>query len=105
MEGKGAKDRRIAAIADAQHGVVSRAQLLSAGFTRNEIDNRIGARRLQRLSRGVYAVGHRVLTIEGWWMAAVLAGGSGAVLSHGTAAAVGELRPVGRGLVHVTVPR
>jgi len=34
MEGKLAKDPLIAALADAQHGVVNRAHLLNAGFTR-----------------------------------------------------------------------
>jgi hypothetical protein len=87
-----------------QRGVVSRSQLLHAGLTRNEIENRMAARRLVAVHRGVYAVGHRVLTAEGWWMAAVLAGGEGAVLSHTSAAAVWELRRVGSGMVHITVP-
>jgi hypothetical protein len=37
-------------------------------------------------------------------MAAVLAAGAGAVLSHGTAAAAWDLRPVGAGAIHVTIP-
>jgi hypothetical protein len=52
----------------------------------------------------VYAVGHRVLTVQGRWMAAVLAAGDGAVLSHGTAAALWDLRRTGGGAIHVTVP-
>jgi very-short-patch-repair endonuclease len=59
---------------------------------------------LQEIYPGVYAVGHRVLTIEGRWMAAVLACGQGAVLSHATAAAAWDLRPVGSGAIHVTIP-
>jgi very-short-patch-repair endonuclease len=50
----------------------------------------------------VYSVGHRVLTIEGRWMAATLA--TGGVLSHATAAAAWEMRPSGGGAIHVTVP-
>ena len=91
-------------MADEQFGVVSRAQLLSAGLTRREIEAWVAARRLQRVHRGVYAVGHSVLRVEGRWMAAVLACGQGAVLSHQTAASVWELRRLGSGAVHVTVP-
>ncbi len=104
MGAKGASDLVIARFADAQYGVVSRAQLVSAGLTRNEIGQRVEMQRLRRLHQGVYAVGHRVLRIEGHWMAAVLACGEGAVLSHQTAPAVWELRRVGSGAIHVTVP-
>jgi very-short-patch-repair endonuclease/predicted transcriptional regulator of viral defense system len=104
MAGKSAQDLEIAAFADAQHGVVSRAQLLQAGLTRNEIDHRIAARRLRRVHQGVYAVGHKRLRVEGRWMAAVLACGKGAVLSHQTAAAAWELRRVGSGAIHISVP-
>ena len=47
---------------------------------------------LHRLHRGVYAVGHRPLTDEGRWMAAVLACGEGAVLSHQAAGELWGLR-------------
>jgi uncharacterized protein DUF559 len=60
--------------------------------------------RLHAVYRGVYAVGHRVLTREGRWMAAVLAGGTNAVPSHAAAAAAWDLRPVGSGAIHVTIP-
>src|SRR3954454_1759252 len=90
MDGKGATDRRIAALASAQHGVASRAQLASLGLTRNEIDNRTAAGRLHVVHRGVYAVGHTVLTLNGRWMAATLA--TGGVLSHGSAAAAWGFR-------------
>ena len=91
----------IAALAGDQHGVVARAQLLVLGLTEREIHRRAQAQRLHRLHRGVYAVGHRVLTREGRWMAATLA--TGGVLSHQTAAAAWELRPTSAALVHVTV--
>jgi very-short-patch-repair endonuclease len=94
----------IPALAAQQHGVVSRAQLRVAGLHNLAIDRRISAGRLHPVHRGVFAVGHNVLTVEGRWMAAVLAGGTNAVLSHASAAAAWELRPVGTGAVHVTVP-
>jgi predicted transcriptional regulator of viral defense system len=104
MRGKLDKDLVIATLADAQHGVVARAQLISAGLSGDDVDRRAGARRLRRLHRGVFAVGHRRLTVEGWWMAAVLACGPGAVLSHVSAAIAWELRRSASGLIHVTVP-
>jgi very-short-patch-repair endonuclease len=100
--GKSAKDRTLAALAGAQHGVVARAQLLTLGFTPRRVEHRVRAGRLHVLHRGVYAVGHRALTIEGRWMAAVMA--TNAVLSHASAAAAWDLRRVGSGAIHVTVP-
>jgi very-short-patch-repair endonuclease len=96
-------DRVIARLASAQHGVVERSQLLQAGVSAREIQRRCEAERLHRIHRGVYAVGHRVLTLHGHWMAAVLACGAGAALSHTTAAAAWDLRRAG-GVIHVTVP-
>jgi very-short-patch-repair endonuclease len=101
---KSARDREVAAIADAQHGVVARAQLVEAGLTRREIGEWVAAGRLHRMHRGVYAVGHKHLRVQGRWLAAVLACGKGAVLSHQTAASLWDLRRVGSGAIHVTVP-
>jgi very-short-patch-repair endonuclease len=80
-------DGLIAALARRQHGVVSRVQLLDAGVGREAVQHRLDHRRLHPLYRGVYAVGHRVLTPDGRRMAGVLAMGPGAVLSHRAAAA------------------
>jgi very-short-patch-repair endonuclease len=67
------------------------------------VRRRVEAGRLHRLHRGVYAVGHRSLSWRGRWLAAVLAAGDGAVLSHASAVALWEfLRPI-EGPVHVTV--
>jgi very-short-patch-repair endonuclease len=96
-------DLEIARLADAQHGVVTRSHLLHAGLTNERIDRLARAGRLHRLYRGVYAVGHRVLTLEGRWMAAVLACGPNAALSHTTAAAARDLRRADSA-IHVTVP-
>jgi predicted transcriptional regulator of viral defense system len=81
-------DGAIARLAERQHGVVARAQLLEIGLGGAAIDKRAARGRLHRLHRGVYAVGHPVLTARGRWMAAVLACGPGAVLSHLSAAAL-----------------
>ncbi|MFL5894495.1 MAG: type IV toxin-antitoxin system AbiEi family antitoxin domain-containing protein [Thermoleophilaceae bacterium] len=97
-------DRAIAALAERQHGVLSRLQLLGLGLGTGAIDRRIDSGRLHVIHRGVYAVGHRRLTNEGRWMAAVLAGGRDSVLSYDAGAAVWRIRPVGR-LMHVTSPR
>jgi hypothetical protein len=74
-------------LARRQHGVVAREQLLALGFTKSAIEHRIRTGRLHPIVRGVYAVGRRHLSREGRWMAAVLACGPGAVLSHRSAAA------------------
>ena len=98
-------DRAIAALAERQHGVVGRAQLLELGIGSRAVEHRLVTGRLQRLHRSVYAVGHRALSREGRWMAAVLAGGHGAVLSHRSAAALWDLRPTTRTLIEITAPQ
>jgi hypothetical protein len=98
------RERRIAALAEVQHGVVCRAQLRDEGFSHREIDRRIAQRRLHVIHRGVFAVGRRRLTEPGLWMAAVLACGPGAVLSHRPAGALWRLITWG-GWAEVTTPR
>lgn len=83
---------RIAALADRQYGVVARQQLLALGVGNCAIGRRVAAGLLIPLHRGVYAVGHRRLTIDGRWLAAVFAAGPGAVLSHRDAAALHGMR-------------
>lgn len=85
----------IARLARAQHGVVSRGQLEAAGVTAREIKTRLADERLMRLHRAVFAVGHDRLRDEGRWLAAVLASGPGALLSHRSAAALHGLRSLG----------
>ena len=95
----------IAALAARQHGVASRTQLLAAGVTRRQIERRVERKVLRPVYRGVYAAGHGVLSAEGVWMAAVLAAGKDAVLSHWSAGSLLRLR-VGRGpRTHVTCRR
>lgn len=75
----------IAGLATRQHGVVARAQLVERGFSSERIKGLVGRGHLHPLHRGVYAVGHARISPEGRWLAAVLACGAGAVLSHGPA--------------------
>lgn len=75
-------------LAARQHGVVSRPQVLRLGLTDDGIRSSIRSGVLHRVHSGVYAVGYRADTREARWMAAVLACGPDAVLSHFDAAAV-----------------
>ena len=85
-------DRAIGALAERQHGLVSRPQLLELGLGRRAIEHRLELGRLEPVHRGVYTIGHRLLARDGRWMAAVLACGPGAVLSYHSAAALWGLR-------------
>lgn len=85
-------DARIVALAARQHGVVTRAQLLAAGAPAHAIDYRVEKGRLERLHSGVYRVGPLRAPHERN-MAAVLACGATAVLSHRSAAAAWDLLP------------
>jgi very-short-patch-repair endonuclease len=97
-------DRALALLAAEQHGVVARRQLLALAISGAEVQGRLDAGRLHRVHRGVYAVGHRKLTLKGRWMAAVLACGPPvAVLSHRCALALWDLRQAPSGVIEVTV--
>jgi very-short-patch-repair endonuclease len=95
----------LAALAARQHGVVARWQLLRAGLTPEMIKRRLASGHLHPVHRGVYAVGHPRLSLDGRRHAAVLAGGEGAMLSHRSAGAVWNLRPDNRARFDVTTPR
>jgi very-short-patch-repair endonuclease len=99
-------DAVVAEIARRQHGIVTFEQLAAAGLWPNSIALRVRAGRLHRVHRGVYAVGHAALSHRGHWIAAALAGGSSAVLSHASAAQLWGLLPAPPakpGPVHITV--
>src|SRR4051794_9326802 len=81
-------DEAIAWLAARQYGVVSRDQLRELGLSDGGIAGRIRRGTLHRRHLGVYAVGHTVLGARGHWMAAVLACGDTAVLSHTAAGAL-----------------
>lgn len=73
--------------------MLTRADLIGLGFSLSAIRHRLTTGRLLRIQDGVYAVGRPDLTREGGWMAAVLACGGDAVLSHGSAAALWDIGP------------
>jgi hypothetical protein len=104
MRSSTATDVGIAALAERRHGVVSVSELIELGLDHAAIARRVRAGRLHRLHRGVYAVGHRRLTGHGAWLAAVLACGPDAVLSHRSAAALWCLRTTAAAKADVTVP-
>lgn len=97
-------DARIAELTKRQHGVVAHGQLVALGVLPGAIKRRVVSSRLHRLHPGVYAVGHRVLSREARWLAAVLACGEGAVLSHWSAAAHWGIRGPRGGTIHITSP-
>jgi very-short-patch-repair endonuclease len=66
--------------------VLSRGDLLGLGFSDKGIKHRVATGRLHPIAAGVYAVGRPDLTPHGRWMAAVLACGASAMLSHRSAA-------------------
>lgn len=98
-------DQAAAAIAGRQHGMVARWQLLELGWSRDVIKRRIARGALHPLHRGVYAYGHRAITVESRWMAATLAFGPDAVLSHRSAGQLLGLVPRSRIRPEVTRPR
>jgi very-short-patch-repair endonuclease len=100
-------DAIIAELAARQHGVVARWQLLRAGITVATIEFRVRRGRLCPIHRGVYRVGP-VSALRAREMAAVLACGEAAYLSHESAAVAWRLidGPLAAGgtVVHVTAP-
>lgn len=91
-------------MAKRQHGVVSIRQLLGPlGYSRSAITRAAAAGRLHRLYRGVYAVGHTRISTHGECLAAVLACGPGALLSHASAAWLWGISPQSPKPFEVTV--
>jgi very-short-patch-repair endonuclease len=99
-----ATDLVLAELGGRQHGVVSRRQLLAMGLGVRAIEELVG-RRLHPIHRGVYAIGYRSLSRESSWMAAVLASGPEAVLSHRTAGQLWRLVRGSGNALEVTRPR
>ena len=92
-------------LAERQWGVVARRQLAALGVSRHTADHWLRAGRLHRVHHGVYALGHTALRAEGRRLAAVLACGPGAVLSHRSAAAHWGLLRTDQTRIDVTAPR
>jgi hypothetical protein len=92
-------------LAGRQHGIVARRQLLGLGFGSRAIEHRVARGRLHPVAHGVYAIGWPELTPKRRWMAAVLACGEGAALSHRSAATLWEIASERPGLTDVSVRR
>ena len=92
-----------ARLATRQHGVLSRAQLAALGYTTDEIDYDAAVQRIIRIHQGVYAVGHEAVSDRGRMIAALLATGPHAAISHETAAHLWSLIPSMPQLIHVTL--
>jgi predicted transcriptional regulator of viral defense system len=97
-------DVRIGRLAERQHGVVALRQLQLLGLSKSAVSRRARGGRFHRIHRGVYAVGYPKLTGYGHWMAAVLACGPRAVLSHRSTAGLWGVRPDNRRKSDVSVP-
>ncbi|MGO9961725.1 MAG: DUF559 domain-containing protein [Solirubrobacteraceae bacterium] len=97
-------DRAVGEVAGRQRGLITRSQLLGLGLTRHRIDHWRSRGKLITIHRGVYALSHLALPEHAAELAAVLAIGRGALLSHGSAAALwGLTTERGRRDIEVTV--
>lgn len=85
--------------------MVTYQQLADMGIRGNAVTHRLRNGRLHRCHRGVYAVGQPRLTSEGRWLAAVLASGPGALLSHLDAAVLWGIHTGSGATVHVITDR
>jgi hypothetical protein len=90
-------------LVERQHGVIARRQLLALGYSAKGIRHRVASGRLHVIHRGVYSVGRRSVGPQGRWMAAVLACGDRAVLSHSSAAALWRIGSEQAGAIEVSV--
>ncbi len=97
-------DGRMARTAQGQHGVVTRAQMLGMGFGSNAIAGRVRRGLLRPAYSGVYTLGGAPLTADGRRMAAVLACGPEAVLSHRSAARLWDVFPYDPGRIELSRP-
>lgn len=95
----------MAALAERQHGVVSREQLREIGMGEGAVDYAIASGRLFPLFRGTFGVGHSRVGSHGRLLAATLACGTGTVVSHGSAAFLLGLWESKPGAIHVIAPK
>lgn len=85
--GKRGQSDVVRAFAADQGGIVERAQLRAAGMSSTAIDRALRSGRLHRVHPGVYSTqAPELATEDALLIAALMAAGDGAVLSHGTAA-------------------
>jgi hypothetical protein len=100
-----AGDAAIATLAEQQRGYITRRQLLQLGLSRQSISRRLETCRLIRVYTGVHLVGHLPTLPQDRAVAALLACGRNAVLSHGSAAALWGVFRRWEEPFEVTVPR
>jgi Transcriptional regulator, AbiEi antitoxin len=101
-----ARERAIAELFEAQQTVATVGQLAELGLSPRSVRHRAQIGRLYRLYHGVYSTTPpALLSRRGRWLAAVLACGPGALLSHRSAAALHGIRDTRRAGVDVTSPR
>lgn len=97
-------DARIARVAARQHGLFSRAQAVEAGATMASIRSRLEAGRWVRSGPGVYRLAGVPVTWKQRALAACLVSGTGAVVSHRSAAVLWGVSGFRPGRVEITVP-
>jgi hypothetical protein len=95
----------VATVADGQHGRITREQLRGTGITDEQVKRWLGNGRLRRVHQGVYALGHMAPSTLGDYMAAVLAGGDDAALSHRPAAYLARVIRGAPPAPEITIPR
>jgi hypothetical protein len=89
---------------DFQSRIVGRRQAVGNGVTGSAVGRRFRSGAWQRLHRGTYATFSGVPPRQARLWAALVRAGSGAVLSHETAAEVHELIDKPAAKIHITVP-
>ena len=103
VRASGSRDAKLADVARTQLGLITYAQVRTAGFSSPAICRAVRSGRLHRLHRGVDAVGHLNLAPFARELAALLAIGSGAVLSRHSATALWDMAPALPAAVDVCV--
>ncbi|MDQ3914654.1 MAG: DUF559 domain-containing protein [Actinomycetota bacterium] len=98
------RERILRRLAARQHGLIHRDQALRVGLSPSAIDRRVRSGAWLRHYRSVYGIAGAPATFEQRGLAACLASGTGAALSHTSAGFLWGLCPKGR-VLHVKVPR
>ncbi|CAN5163852.1 hypothetical protein BH20ACT16_BH20ACT16_11420 [soil metagenome] len=94
----------VARIAARQYGRITHPQLIAAGVDADRIKRWVLDGRLRREHQGVFTLGHTGQTPRGIYLAAALAAGSGAVVSHRADAYLMGIWPWRMPAPEVTVP-
>jgi hypothetical protein len=97
-------ESKVMELARAQMGLITAAQLDALGFSRHLVGRYLASKAWSRLTRGLYKVGAAAMTIEQTQLAALLAAGEGAALSHLSAAVKLRLDAPPVALIQLTVP-